>query len=232
MNFRTILFRYYFAAVFVCVRCWDCNLFKAITTTYLVRCTIRRPFIWTKTAEYLHNFGLIEENTLWRSIFFVEFFELKIPLKVTHPQVSLQKAVDLLKSNQIDWEYWTDSIESNWADRKMKIVVAALFLVSFAVISDASASAADASGLSNDGGILTPCGRYIPGKLKYIECQKHLQTLIHFHPDFRLIPFSIRKVQCNVFGILYSKEWEEICPTVLLATLGSCRLFCLTSIHQ
>lgn len=52
----------------------------------------------------------------------------------------------------------------------MKIVVAALFLVSFAVISDASASAADASGLSNDGGILTPCGRYIPGKLKYIEC--------------------------------------------------------------
>lgn len=49
----------------------------------------------------------------------------------------------------------------------MRIFAAFLLLVSFAVMSDAAANE-----LRNGGSILTPCGKYIPGKIEF--CKKKL----------------------------------------------------------
>lgn len=77
----------------------------------------------------------------------------------------------------------------------MRIFAAFLLLVSFAVISDAAANE-----LQNGGSILTPCGKYIPGKIEF--CKKNYSKS-SIHPNLSIILYS--KVQSNVFGVQYSR---------------------------
>lgn len=75
----------------------------------------------------------------------------------------------------------------------MRIFAAFLLLVSFAVISDAAANE-----LQNGGSILTPCGKYIPGKIEF--CKKFVQyrVFILIYLSFCIQRFSPMYLGSNI----------------------------------